>query len=45
MLKLCASSISRPLLLLFKHSLGNERFPNEWKKANIAPIHKKGDSN
>ena len=29
MLKLCASSISKPLFLLFKHSLENEYFPNE----------------
>ena len=41
MLKLCASSISKPLLLLF--SLENECFPNKWKKAKIVPIHKKGD--
>ena len=43
MLKLCTSSISKPLFLLFKHSLENECFPNQWKKANIVPIHKKGD--
>ena len=42
-LKLCASSISKSLFLPFKHSLENECFPNEWKKANIVPIHKKGD--
>ena len=43
MLKLCDSSISKPSFLLFKHSLENECFPNKWKKANIVPIHKKGD--
>ena len=41
MLKLRASSKSKPLFLFFKHSLENECFPNEWKKANIVPIHKK----
>ena len=31
------------MFLLFKHRLENECFPNKWKKANIVPIHKKGD--
>ena len=43
MLKLCASSISKPLFLLFKHSLENECFPNKLTKGNIGLIHKKGD--
>ena len=43
MLKLCASSISKPLPLLFKQILVKECFPNEKKKANMVPIHKKGD--
>ena len=42
MLKLRAS-ISKLLFLLFKHRLENKCFPNEWKKANIVPILKKGD--
>lgn len=33
MLKLCGSSISKLLSLLFKHILEKEWFPNEWKKA------------
>ena len=44
MLKLYISSISKPLFLLLKHTLENECFPNQWKKANIVPIHKKGDN-
>ena len=43
MLKLCASSISKSLFLLFKHSLENECFPNEWKKSNIVLIHIKSN--
>ena len=27
----------------FNNSIRNECFPNEWKKANIIPVHKKGD--
>ena len=43
MLKLCASPISKPLLLLFEHSLKKECFQNEWKKVNIVPIRKRGN--
>ena len=39
MLKLCATSISKPLHILFNNSVINECFPNEWKKANIIPVH------
>ena len=43
MLKLCATSISKPLHILFNNSVISECFPNEWKKANVIPVHKKGD--
>ena len=33
----------RPLNIIFKTCLRTDKFPLEWKKANIVPIHKKGD--
>ena len=41
MIKLCATSISKPLHILFRNCLENESFPNEWKKASIVPAYKK----
>ena len=43
MLKICSSTIYRPLEIIFKEALSIGLFPSEWKKGNIAPIHKKGD--
>ena len=43
MLKICGSSIYGPLQLIFKEALSNGLFPSNWKKGNIAPIHKKGN--
>ena len=43
MLKICGDSICRPLNINFKTCLRTGKFPLEWKKANIVPIHKKGD--
>ena len=43
MLKLCTTSISKPLDILFINSVINECFPNEWKRVNVFPVHKKGD--
>ena len=43
MLKICGDSICRPLSIIFKTCLRTDIFPLEWKKANIVPIHKKGD--
>ena len=39
MLKICGDSICRPLNIIFKTCLRTGKFPLEWKKANIVPIH------
>ena len=41
MLKICGKSIIKPLLIIFKKCLEKGCFPNEWKKANVVPVHKK----
>ena len=43
MMKICASSISKPLAILFRNYLESECFPKECKKGNIVPVHKKHD--
>ena len=43
MSKLYATSISKTLHILIDNSVTNEYFPNEWKKANVILVHKKGD--
>ena len=43
MLKICGDSICVPLQMIFKQALLTGVFHFEWKKGNIAPIHKKGD--
>ena len=42
MIKICDTSLCRPLQLIFQSCLESGKFPNEWKKANVAPVHKKG---
>ena len=42
-LKECAHQFAPSLCLLFSQSLQNGSIPQEWKLANIIPIHKKGD--
>ena len=41
MIKICADSVAHPLTLIFQNSLVAGIFANDWKKANIVPIHKK----
>ena len=43
MLKLCDKSIVKPLSIIFNNSKRKNTFPNLWKKANVVPIHKKGE--
>ena len=43
MLKLCDDSLCRPLELIFKDCLTNGKFPSDWKKGSIVPVHKKND--
>ena len=41
MLKICGKTIITPLLIIYKKCLEKGFFPNEWKKANALPVHKK----
>ena len=43
MIKICNTSICKPLRLIFNHCIDSGIYPCEWKKANVVPIHKKGD--
>ena len=43
MITLCATSIAKPLPILFRNCFENQCFPKEWKKANTVPVHKKND--
>ena len=43
MLKLCGDAIYDPLEMTFNQALISGSFPSYWKKANIVPIHKKGN--
>ena len=42
LLKICDSSIVRPLSVILKNCLQSRSFPNTWKKSSV-PIYKKGD--
>jgi len=42
-LKSCATEISSFLQVIFNQSLNEGMLPNDWHKANITPIHMKGN--
>ena len=43
MLKTCGESVLKPLKLIFKSCMESRKFPIEWEKANVVPVHKKND--
>ena len=43
MLKICGEFVCCPLAIIFQNCLNQGTFSKIWKKANLTPIHKKGD--
>ena len=43
MIQLCMESIHIPLGIIFRNLISTGIFPDQWKLANVTPIHKKGD--
>ena len=43
MIKICDTSILKPLELILRSCLENGKFPTKWKKAIVVPAHKNGD--
>ena len=43
MSKICDKSICKSLELIFQTCIKRRKFPNEWKMANVVPVHKKSD--
>ena len=44
-LKICDSSITLPLLIIYKNCIKKGYFPKNWKKANVIPVYKKNERN
>ena len=40
-IKMCGESLALPLKVIFEAALNDGVFPDEWKKGNIVPVHKK----
>ena len=45
MIKICDDSIILPLAIIFKTALNSGIYPEQWKKANVVPVHKKDSKN
>ena len=43
MVKLCGQHLCVPLKIIFDNILQTGIFPDQWKKANVTPVHKKND--
>ena len=41
MIKICDTSLIKPLVMLFENSIKSSCYPDIWKKSNIIPAHKK----
>ena len=44
-MQICGDPIVLPIMLAFETALKEKKFPNIWKKANVVPVHKKGEKN
>ena len=44
MIKLCSKSVVKPLPIIFKNCIDTGTFLDIWKRSNIRPVHKKGDT-
>ena len=43
MIKLCSDIVCEPLQVIFQNILDTGIFPDQWKEANVTPVHKKKD--
>ena len=43
MIKLRGNSICKLLSIIFNDCLKERKFPSDWKKADVKPVHKNGD--
>ena len=43
MVKLCGQNLCVPLKIIFENILETGIFPDQWKEANVTPVHKRKD--